>query len=320
MRIVETDVQRIKGLADLERPDAVLETAHVGAAERCEVQQGRRVEFLVGERGLAMAVVVFALVSAMVVMLAFLTVRVVFGGARPLYFYFCLCFGLDHHLTVTTSVRFRVPVAAFSVLVVVAVLVLATFPTAFFVEFGLDGDHLGRATRHLNRVQDRGIIATTDVRAEADLEQTTKAFSAGRDDARNPKRQGRWDLYLDAVIQHQPDPRHAAAQIKVARRTMCHPRTAFGDELHFLFRQPYAMSEDRVLAQQTKVVVYRRVGLSAETSHRVRHFPTVFGDVGLDGDVGQGCGEFAEFGEKFVTAGQGETGCDDWVDERFVRW
>ena len=197
--VAEADVQRIKDLADLERPDAVLEIAHVGAAKRCEVQQGRRVEFLVGEQGFATAVVMFAVVLAMVVMRAFLTV---WQGTPLLLLLLPLPWTRppprSHNRRPVSCPRGGVP-SACSVCSACA----RDISDSVFVELGLDGDHLGGATRHLDRVQDRGIIATSDVRTETGLEQTTKAYSARSKPER--ARKG-WDPYLDAVIQHQPDP------------------------------------------------------------------------------------------------------------------
>jgi hypothetical protein len=68
-----------------------------------------------------------------------------------------------------------------------------------------------------------------------------------------------------------------------------------------------------VSRHQSKPGVYH-VGLP-KVSHSVLCFLFVFGDVGLNGDVGKGGGNFAEIGEESLTAGQGETGGDDGVDE-----
>ena len=78
------------------------------------------------------------------------------------------------------------------------------------------------------------------------------------------------------------------------------------------------MSEDRVVPQKVELVVYRRIRVGAKASHRILDFPSVFRDVGLDGDVRHGSGEVSEFSEEFVTAGEGETRGDDGVDEGFV--
>lgn len=125
--------------------------------------------------------------------------------------------------------------------------------------------------------------------------------------------------YLDPPIQHISDVCYPAAEVKIACRAVADASVPALDEVKLGIFQVNSMSEDCLLPQETKLVVYAGIRLAiGEKFPSEGYLGRVLADVGLDGHVRVLRCEGAQALKQIVAARNCKAWGEDGLDERVL--